>query len=377
MGENGLLNRNVIVVGSDHVNTLGVVRSLGSNGIYPVVLITSSAQKSWVLASRYVRVGEIVDYDKRGIVDAVLRYSHGSFPSWVIPTNDYIEMVLDESYDVLSATCRLPGCGAQLSVKENMNPVKMLSVARSAGISVPKSITEVTEYRDSLKQCELLNEYLPLFMRRYDSVSGRKAVCVVQDRQSLEAALCDGQFDTIVMQEFIRIDEEFGVQGVGFGEGSDPYIPATVEKVRTSRTALGSTTYARLVRNELVEGMARDFVRATNFDGVFDIEIMRSGDKYYFNECNFRNGAYGYAYTKAGFNLPVTWLEQTCPVASSVPQGFTLMNEFSDFRNIGRDTCSISAWIKEFLGANARMTIDMRDPAPLMVRLLWRKQVHH
>ena len=37
---------------------------------------------------------------------------------------------------------------------------------------------------------------------------------------------------------------------------------------------------------------------------LLHLVARRNGNECYICECNFRNGAYGYAYTKLGYNLP-------------------------------------------------------------------------
>ena len=48
----------------------------------------------------------------------------------------------------------------------------------------------------------------------------------------------------------------------------------------------------------------KQFVLATGFVGIFDIDFFLSGGKYYFCEMNLRFGGSGYAITKMGVNLP-------------------------------------------------------------------------
>ena len=44
-----------VVVGMDHINTLGIIRSLGEAGIKPsAIIISKDKDKSWSLKSKYL-----------------------------------------------------------------------------------------------------------------------------------------------------------------------------------------------------------------------------------------------------------------------------------------------------------------------------------
>lgn len=43
-----------VVIGTDHHNTLGVIRGLGERGIMPDLLLVSGGKRSFVSRSRYI-----------------------------------------------------------------------------------------------------------------------------------------------------------------------------------------------------------------------------------------------------------------------------------------------------------------------------------
>ena len=58
-----------------------------------------------------------------------------------------------------------------------------------------------------------------------------------------------------------------------------------------------------------MESNLQKFVSSLGFDGLFDIDLYKNGDTYYFNELNLRFGAFGYAITKSGVNLPKMFID--------------------------------------------------------------------
>ena len=47
--------KEIIVIGADHHNTLGVLRSLGEKGINSILLLISENKKSYVAKSKYAK----------------------------------------------------------------------------------------------------------------------------------------------------------------------------------------------------------------------------------------------------------------------------------------------------------------------------------
>ena len=83
--------------------------------------------------------------------------------------------------------------------------------------------------------------------------------------------------------------------------------------MRFSQSSLGSTTAGTILPDE--QGLcdaARSFVEYIDYRGIFDMEFITDGKDFYFVEMNFRNGGYGYAYTRAGRNFPTIWAGEAC-----------------------------------------------------------------
>ena len=60
------ISNDVIVWGSDHQNTLGLVRSLGEAGIHPFVMIVMhDNDKSFILKSKYINKGYIFSSNQK------------------------------------------------------------------------------------------------------------------------------------------------------------------------------------------------------------------------------------------------------------------------------------------------------------------------
>ena len=53
------MNIEVLILGGNHQNPLGVIEALGQKGIFSNVIINTNLRKSFVLKSKYVKQGWI------------------------------------------------------------------------------------------------------------------------------------------------------------------------------------------------------------------------------------------------------------------------------------------------------------------------------
>ena len=58
------VQNDIIVVGTSHHNTLGVIRSLGYKGIKPILLLISPDKKSYVAKSKYIKNAYYLDAEE-------------------------------------------------------------------------------------------------------------------------------------------------------------------------------------------------------------------------------------------------------------------------------------------------------------------------
>lgn len=370
---------NAIVIGADHINTLGIIRSLGECGISTNVIIISE-KRSWVLKSKYISTGILLPNDDDLIISNIREMKKPDCLNYIFPANDYVVKTIDKHYDCLKDDFIIPNCNNMArQVSQNMKQDRMLEIAIKSGFNVPKT------YRcDELNQIingEMTDEDIdyPLFVCSYNPNTTKKQFWIVDNYKELKTTLNGLEYSLLKVQDYVHIRNEYGIEGIAFGETRDAFIPAIIKKTRTSENSKGSTTYAKLVKSENVTLIKtiKEFISLTGYNGIFDIEIMQDDNKYYFIECNFRNGAYGYAYTCAGYNLPAIWIginQEDDSILNS--KEYTLMNEFSDIDHVRKKKVPLCTWIKQLLTVDIFLTFNHKDMKPFIARLMgivWRK----
>ena len=180
-----------------------------------------------------------------------------------------------------------------------------------------------------------------------------------------------------MIQEFIEKEGEFGIQGFADHQNNRVIIPGLIIKLRQSTVAPGSTTYGKLVKAHPLIDLAKiaELVRDLEYTGIFDIELIHADGKIYFIEMNFRNGAYGYAFTRAGVNLPVLWClsvlgRDISNISTRVNREVLLMNETADFRNVLEKKMGLLSWVRQFLKADVHLVCNKHDFRPFVHKLL-------
>lgn len=139
------MKNNVVILGPNHHNTLGVVRSLGRKGINPFVIFFSKDKSFPICKSRYIEKFYITDS-----VDEILRIlkqlslffktaSRKNKPI-LIACSDKMASFIDLNLNELSELYICPGAKRQGLLTELMDKAKMTLLAKQSGLKVPYSI---------------------------------------------------------------------------------------------------------------------------------------------------------------------------------------------------------------------------------------------
>ncbi|MDE6160495.1 MAG: ATP-grasp domain-containing protein [Muribaculaceae bacterium] len=360
-------NKIAIVAGQGGYNDMGLVRSCGEAGMQ-VVLIVPEDTVIPIHKSRYVtECIRSAANDKERFINIVrdVYERHDGVRIVLFPASDLYACMIDDAWAALSHYALVPN--AQGRLRQLMDKHIMTEIAESSGLCVPRSL----KVDLSLVLCPEFG--LPCIIKPLRSISGEKGdirVCRTSDElsEAVEQYRKKGFYD-VLLQEFVysRGQEEVAVTGVCTPSG----IIVTygiIHKIRIRGN--GSTVFARFepeVDKDL-QTKIRNFMKSTGYIGIFDIEFLHNSSGYHFIECNFRNGAYGYAVTSAGFNMPEVF---ACDDESVIWQSrdirrITFMEERSDLLNMLEGVVSPLKWILDFVNTDTCLWWNWRDPAPLL-----------
>lgn len=303
-----------IVIGRNYTTRLTLARSAGMIGC-DVVLIQTDGHKNSTLkidrSSQFVVDSHFCPEPyKNQLIDVILSYKNVRPKVLLVPADDYAASVIDSHLEMLSESFLLPHVNYQQGgVLRIMDKAYQKSLALSVGFHVAKGW--IATYSS--------NEYTipegvtyPCFTKPLESYDGAlknylKKCSSEKELKELLAIISKSYHLPILIEEFVKIDREYGVQGVSFATKS--VCPSVVFKESSLRGLTATGYISPISKMPGLQKKIQDFMKETCFTGIFDIDLFESDGQIYFNELNVRLGANGFALTYGVFNVPGIFME--------------------------------------------------------------------
>ncbi|MBQ4467546.1 MAG: hypothetical protein II918_04935 [Firmicutes bacterium] len=307
----------VVVLSRNYSTGLSVIRSLGTKG-YTVDLVASAPREgasAFIAKSKFVRNAyeavskKVKQEEDTELVDILLAYE-GQWPTKpvLVAADDYTASVMDKNSDKLKNIFLMPGIlgGEPGSLTHMMDKSVQGKIARSVGIKTPK------EWVVSLREEEFdipEDMIYPCYVKPLGSTFGYKQeMARCNDIDELKAhlqKLRESYSDrSILVQEFMFIDEEYDLEGVCMDQ--DIVIPGIVFKEFVAQYDRGVPLYGEFFAVEKFGAFMEkvyEFLREFHYFGMFDLGFNVIDGEYYFNELNLRSGGTNYVYFESGANL--------------------------------------------------------------------------
>ncbi len=363
----------ILVVGDDGTNTLGLIRSLGEAGYKPDAIITSSGKPVHLRKSVYIGRYKIIEKSNEALLSALTEFESYGKKYYLFPTSDFVLKCIGDNSDKLKEKYYMPSVSGETeSLSSLLDKSFTFDFARKAGFSVPKSL-KLTVNDNSVNSSDWTDYFegdYPLIIKPENSFSNECGFFIANSKDELIGIISRLSGSTIIIQQYINDAEELDIQCVGFGTGKKAAVFGVIHKIRTSVFALGTTSYAKLTDfedNGLMEKCS-SFSELLGFSGIYDLDILYKNGVYYFIECNFRNGSNGYAYTKAGFNLPLIWIEhqnnRSNPELIDFKNPLYFISDIGDFAHVLKKDISFIKWLYQYITADCRLSFNFTDQKP-------------
>lgn len=354
----------IIIIGTNHHNTLSMVRSFGEEG-QKVTLYIYGAQRSYIARSIYVERASFFS-SASDAIDAVFSCAcpSGERPL-VIACSDEVSSLMDKHYDELVSKCYFFNAGKAGRVTSFMDKQKQLELAKECGFSVPSSIDTLPNSANFSK----VN--YPCFVKPQSSIYGGKNIAICQTPAELKTALNKYNPEyRVLIQDYIR--KEYEIVVLGLSVGKTIIIPGYIKKHREER---GGTTYStvRPISDlpQHIVGACRQMIKEIGYQGLWGIECIKQGDDYFFLELNMRNDATTYSMKTAGVNLPYLYFklidspEVDLDIKSVRPvRPINSIVEFNDFNFVLKGKVGLIKWYREYKGSECKYFHSVEDPKP-------------
>lgn len=358
-----------ILLVEDHTNPLGIVRSLGEEGIHPIVLLCSK-NPQLVNKSKYVGELHIFNTINEGYNYLISHYGKEKLKPFIYNGSDDITLLLDSHYEDLKD--KFYFTNGQGGIEKYLQKYDITQAAVECGLQIPKEeLLEVGQMPKTLKY--------PVFTKAATSAKGggwKDQTHICNNEDELRKAYTQIHADNILVQEFIKKKNELCIDGISINGGEEVFMPYACSYYRFRPDSYGNYMYFFPFTDEkLIENIKR-LIKQVHFTGIFCIEfLIDNNDELYFLEVNFRNSGWSYAFTKGGFNLPFRWavsmLDNTLFMDSFKPlEKFDAMQEIGDYYEFVKSKkIPLIKWLKE-VKASYLFLYNSKDPAPFWNFLL-------
>lgn len=364
-----MITNKIVVFGNTLQNTMGLIRSLGKRG-YVVDLLLEPCSKSqcFVRFSKYLgKVHYLSRMDEA--IDVLIReYGKEASRTILFCGSDPTISLLDANYDKLKDRFIVFNAnGEQGRINRFLDKNCTFEIAEKCGLNLIR-----TWYVDDKNNVPLDITY-PCFVKGNNSVkSGKWDIKICTTREELLSFLREGV--SYLIQEYIRKDGEYSLTGASFDHGQKVCLTGVIKKIREDLVRMGE--FMRLDEKSQYpeinfDGIVR-LVREIGYEGIFSVDLLRKGNRYYFLEINLRNDGLAYMYTAAGANYPDLWVKYVTGTLAdmelrnvSIKTPFYVMHE-NDLYNIVEGKIGLFRWVKDFLRTDAFFILDIKDPMPFV-----------
>lgn len=355
-----------IVIGNNHHNTLGVLRSLGEQRVICKLVLTGKENGNFVAYSKYVDQCYSFTEEAHDIIQLINKIAMENEGRAVLfPLSDTLASEIDSKRNQLNENIIAPhanGC-----IEQYLDKYYMASCAERCGICIPRHITQ------NLDEKIVWNIY-PAIVKPLKSKDGRKGdINIVHNINELHKTLHHLKllsYESVLVEEFISSLDSYMVEILGnVKKDGSIEIPCIMEKIREYPVGAGSTSYARLtqVKEHINLDTIKNMITTTGYYGLFDIEIMFNEGKFYFIEFNFRNGAPSYALTSAGYNIVYDWYANAIGEAYNgllAHDDYYLMCEHKDVLHVVNKDLSLKKWISDYYRTDVFLMRNRHDKKP-------------
>lgn len=354
-----------IVIGIGSYNDIGLIRSCGENHIKSIYLIHEESIIIPINKSKYLLKTEYINIEN---IQNTLIKIQSEFPSSkfiIFPASDVAVVAMDEIAAFLPECFRTSHANGNIS--QLMDKMIMKKMAMEAGLPSPETqilnLNEDTKYEINF----------PIILKPLKSIAGNKSdITICQNYKDFTRAvvlLKEKGYDEILYQKYLHNSnsKEIGITGVSYPDGTIE-IHGYIDKIRNRANI---NNYGKYYPNDesSILPQLKKYIKSTGYVGIFDTDFILFDRQLYFIECNFRNGAYGYCVTKAGFNMPyqlsVSFFGNGIVKIENL-HNITFMEERTDILNVIDHSIPFFKWIKDFLYTDTLLWWNWKDPAPML-----------
>lgn len=347
----------VIIVGGDHHNGLGLARIFGLNNIVVHAVIVDKTKKAFLSYSKYVRDCFVMKSEKDAFDFILEKYIPNNDKKYIIiPYSDGAAYELDNRLDEFSGYIRPSINNTQGALAKMMLKNEQYMFAKENEIKM--AYTSIVQMGKDYKETISTVPYPCIIKPLISSEGDKKDIRICSDSTSLEKAIKEYEskgYSRALLQEYLTIDYEIDVFGCILKQA--PYICQIPTKTIRAWPAKGGTnSFSQIITDAQIVEKCKEIIKKlanAGFYGLYDIELFVIDGDIWLNEINYRNSGDVYMGIEQKYYYPLAWVQDCLgikvDISSSPMQNSYAMTECADLRNVIKGHVNIFTWIKEFI----------------------------
>lgn len=355
----------VIVFALEHYNPLGLIRSLGENGIYPVY-ISVKRRGPVACLSKYISTCHFVESVEEGYQLLFELYANEKKKPYVLFSDDKSIGYFDLHYDEVKNKFICYNAGTAGRINEFMDKDRILRIAKKHGFNVLDShVVKLGEIPDDLVYPVITKDINP------NSGSWKSDVYICENEEELKEAFTKISSPVIQIQHFVDKKNEYAIEGFTVNRGKEIFIGTTLTWKYLIKGYYSPYHDVTMIKDHEIKEKLRLLFEEIGFEGIFEVEfLIDQDDTFYFLEANFRASAWNYSSTVAGMPLSYLWVKSMYaghidPSDEKDFEDFTDMSEVIDYgKRVDGGMCSLAEWLRDFKEAKGTYYYNANDPAP-------------
>ncbi len=370
--------RKYIVLGGEHYNPLGLVRSLGVAGIKPIAII-KRAMYGVTSKSKYIQKLHLVDSNEEAIDLLIEKYGNEKEKPFVLTSDDQMTSMLDLKYDLIKDKFIFYNAGANGRITEFMKKDKIMDLASKHGLKIAKSWKVKDKKIPSDISYPVLTKAL---VSTKDNWKDDSFIC--HDKKELENAFKKIKSKEILIQQYIKKKNELCYDGYSCDKGRKVLYAISSDYLYVKEGAYSNYMLVSNKHHKELEDKLDKMFKEIGFEGIFSVEfLVDEEDNYYFLEINFRNSTWSWASTVAGMNLPVLWTssmldKSIIDSAYKEFKPFKAMVEMLYLKDaIKYKEIGVLKWIIQLLSCKVKFLWNPRDIYPTISKFIHKFNKKH
>ncbi len=355
----------VIVFAQEHYNPLGLIRSLGENGVNPIY-ISVKRRGPVACLSKYISTTHFVDTVEEGFKLLIEMYGNEGLKPYVLFSDDKCVGYFDLHYDEIKDKFIWYNAGRQGRINEFMDKDRILQIAKKHGFKVLDShVVNVGEIPEGIVYPVITKDISP------NSGSWKADVHICENEEELKEAYKEITSPVVQIQHFIDKKNEYAIEGFTVNHGKEIFFGTTLTWKYLIKGYYSPYHDVTMFKNPEMGEKLRALFEEIGFEGIFEVEfLIDKNDTLYFLEANFRASAWNYSSTVAGMPLSFLWVKSMNaghidPDDEKSFEDFTDMSEVIDYGiRVDKGMVSLAEWLKDFKAAKGTYYYNEKDMAP-------------